>query len=205
MTALSEPNEPATEAAALRREALGLRTENTALRAELAHVKRQLEALKRKLFGSARGEQVSAAQLQLALAELEQENTAQAEAPKEVIAYTRREPRPAEAQARLPEELETITEEIDVVPMKVIRRRIVRPVFVRRDQPDRAPLTAALPARVVPGGLPSAGLIAFLLVAKYVDHLPLYAGPGIKRPMPGDGLCRVGAGGTSTAVAQDPA
>lgn len=197
MSPLTEPNQPLADVAALRREAVGLQAENTALRAELTYVKRQLEALKRKLFGTSRGEQVSAAQLQLALAELEQENTAQAEAPKEVIAYSRREPRAAETQARLPEELETITEEIipaevqaepeayrrigeevteeiDVVPMKVIRRRIVRPTFVRRDQPDRAPFTAALPARVVPGGLPSAGLIAFLLVAKYVDHLPLY-------------------------------
>src|SRR5690606_37848136 len=32
------------------------------------------------------------------------------------------------------------------------------------------PFTAPLPPRVVPGGLPAAGLIAFLLVAKYVDH-----------------------------------
>lgn len=57
--------------------------------------------------------------------------------------------------------------------MKVIRRRIVRPKYKRR-APEAVPFTAPLPPRVVPGGLPAAGLVAFLLVAKYVDHLPLY-------------------------------
>jgi len=37
-------------------------------------------------------------------------------------------------------------------------------------------LTAEMPAayRVIPGALPSAGLLAYLLVAKYCDHLPFY-------------------------------
>ena len=174
-----------------------LRGEIAEHKAELTYLQRQLEALKRKLFGQSRGEQISAAQLQLALNELDREEAQQQEAAKEVIAYTRRRPSPEQALTRLPENLETITEEIipeevqaepdayerigeevseqlDVLPMKVIRRRIVRPKFKRKAQPDAVPFTAALPPRVVPGGLPAAGLIAFLLVAKYVDHLPLY-------------------------------
>lgn len=166
------------------------------LLAELAYVKRQLEALKRKLFGQTRGEQVSAAQLQLALAELEREAVEHAEVPREVIGYSRRRS-PPEETPRLPENLETITEElvppevqaepeaferigeevteeIDVLPMKVIVRRIVRPKFKRKSRRDAVPQIAALPPRVIPGGLPGAGLIAFLLVAKYIDHLPLY-------------------------------
>jgi transposase len=167
------------------------------LNGELAYVKRQLEALKRKLFGAARSERISETQLQLAITELEREIAEHEEAAKEVIGYTRRRPQPEQAEARLPEELETVTEEIipeevraepeaferigeevteevDVLPMKVIRRRIVRPKFKRKATPDAVPFTAPLPPRVVPGGLPAAGLIAFLLVAKYVDHLPLY-------------------------------
>ncbi|MGY8717580.1 MAG: IS66 family transposase [Verrucomicrobiia bacterium] len=167
------------------------------LESELLYVRRQLEALKRKLFGQSRSEQVSAAQLQLALQELEQEALAQLAATREVVGYTRERARPEAAATKLPEELETITEEIipaevqaepeaferigeevteelDVLPMKVIRRRIVRPKFKRKVGAKTEILTAPLPARVVPGGLPAAGLIAFLLVAKYVDHLPLY-------------------------------
>ena len=171
--------------------------EKRELLAELDCVRRQLEALKRKLFGQSRGEKMSEGQLQLALSELEKEQAEQTQAAKEVIGYTRRRPDPEEATARIPEELETITEEIipeevqaepqayerigeevteelDVLPMKVIRRRIVRPKFKRKGSLDAVPFTAALPARVIPGGIPAAGLIAFLLVAKYVDHLPLY-------------------------------
>ncbi|WED66365.1 IS66 family transposase [Synoicihabitans lomoniglobus] len=174
-----------------------LGTELKALNAEMAYMQRQLEALKRKLFGQSRGEQVSEAQLNLALDEMERERAQQEEVPKEVIGYARRRPQAEESQARLPEDLETITEEIipeevraepeayerigeevteelDVQPMKVIRRRIVRPKFKRKGQAAAAPFIAPLPARVIPGGLPAAGLIAFLLVAKYVDHLPLY-------------------------------
>ena len=167
------------------------------LASELVYVKRQLEALKRKLFGQSRGEKISEAQLQLALEAMEREIAEHAQVPKEVLGYNRRKPKPEEATARLPEELETVTEEIvpeevqaepeayerigeevteevDVLPMKVIRRRIVRPKFKRKATPGAVLFTAALPPRVVPGGLPAAGLIAFLLVAKYIDHLPLY-------------------------------
>jgi len=163
----------------------------------LVYVRRQWEALKRKLFGQSRSEQVSAAQLQLALQEMQQEALAQLAATTEVVGYTRERARPEAPATKLPEELEPITEEIipaevsadpeaferigeevteelDAVPMKVIRGRIVRPKFKRKAGAATEILVAPLPARVVPGGLPAAGLIAFLLVAKYVDHLPLY-------------------------------
>jgi transposase len=51
-------------------------------------------------------------------------------------------------------------------------------------------VVAAAPARAVSGGYASAGLLAWVMIAKYVEHLPLYAGSGIKRPMPDAGLCR---------------
>lgn len=164
---------------------------------EITYLKRQIEALKRKIFGAARSERISDAQLQLALDELQKEASEQEEVPAEVISYHRRKARREEPVARLPEDIEVVTEEIipeevkaapeqyerigeevteelDVVPMKFIKRRIVRPKFKRLGQPDAAPFVAPLPARVVPGGLPAAGLIAHLIVAKYVDHLPLY-------------------------------
>ena len=80
---------------------------------------------------------------------------------------------------------------MDVTPPKLFKREIVRPKF--RHRLDRArPLTLApAPPRPAPGGYTSAGLIAWILLAKYVDHHPFYAGNGIKRTMPGPGLCRV--------------
>lgn len=140
---------------------------------------------------------MSEAQLHFALAELEREALAQREANKDVMGLHPSADPLGAVVAKLPEELETITEEIipeevqaepeaferigeemteelDVLPMKVIRRRIVRPKSKRKSQAETVIVTAALPPRVVPGGLPAAGLIAYLLVGKYVVHLPLY-------------------------------
>ncbi|MCH6259464.1 hypothetical protein MLD52_23110, partial [Puniceicoccaceae bacterium K14] len=79
------------------------------LQGELAYVRRQMEALKRKLFDSPASEKVSDEQLQLALSDLEKE---QVESEKEVIGYCRRKPKAKEAISKLPEDIETIVEEI---------------------------------------------------------------------------------------------
>ena len=67
-----------------------------------------------------------------------------------------------------------ITEELDIEPTRFIKRVIVRPKYVRRGVVDREPVIAKLPPRIMPGGIPSAGLLAFIIVSKYADHLPLY-------------------------------
>jgi transposase len=114
-----------------------------------------------------------------------------------------------EAVQRDPEVYERIGEErtfeIDLTPARLVKREIVRPKYRHRLDRTRAPLLAAAPARSVPGGYASAGLIASIVIGKYVDHLPLYAGRGIKGSMPGDGLCRIGAGDASTTTPRHPA
>ena len=199
-----------------------LREENAVLRAQIAWLKKQL-------FGPGKGEKLERAQLLLQLGELEK--LAAAARPVETITYERpagpapKRTLPAESFAHLPvkETVEIVPEavraapelyekigeertfEVDVVPPQLFKREIVRPKFRHCLDRNRAPLLAPAPKRVVTGGFASAGLIAWALTAKFCDHLPLYAGPGIKRVMPGDGLCRVRAGGASTAVAQHPA
>ena len=66
------------------------------------------------------------------------------------------------------------TFEVDLVPPQLFKREIVRPKYRHRLDPNRAPLLAPAPPRVVAGGFASAGLIAWALTAKYCDHLPLY-------------------------------
>ena len=94
---------------------------------------------------------------------------------------------------------------IDPGSPRLVRREIVRPKYRHRLDRSRPPLVAPAPARVVPGGYASAGLLAWVALSKYVDHVPLYAAIGIKRPMPGGGLCRVSAAGASTVTARHPA
>jgi transposase len=50
----------------------------------------------------------------------------------------------------------------------------VRPKFRRKTQCQLPPIVAPAPATPLVGGLPAAGLLAHLLVGKYIDHLPLY-------------------------------
>ncbi|MEM9159871.1 MAG: IS66 family transposase [Verrucomicrobiota bacterium] len=174
-----------------------LETENRDLFSENGYLKRQIEALKRKLFGSPACERISDAQLTLALAELDQEQAEQAATEKEVIGYARRKPRSAEAVAKIPEDIETVTveivpeevkadpeayqrigeettKELDVVPMRFVQRVTVRPKFVKKADIDAVPFIAELPPRLIPGGIPAAGLVAQIIVWKYADHMPLY-------------------------------
>lgn len=169
-----------------------LRHENAVLRAQVAW-------FQKRFFGGGKNEKLDQAQLRLKLAEVEDARTAVTERT-EQIAYERtkgaRAPRPTAAETfahvpvtetveivpepvkRAPELYEKIGEErtfeIDVLPPKLVKREIVRPKYRHRLDRNRAPMVAAAPARVVPGGYASAGLVAWIVISKYVDHLPLY-------------------------------
>ena len=69
---------------------------------------------------------------------------------------------------------EEVTELLDITPAKFFRHRIVRVKFRRKVQRHLPPIVAPAPATPLVGGLPAAGLLAHLLVGKYIDHLPLY-------------------------------
>jgi transposase len=168
------------------------------LRGEIVVLRQQIEWLKQQLFGPGKSETQDRAQLLLKLAELEK-LTAPAK-PVETITYERakapREPRilPAETFAHLPvhESVEIIppavqaepdlyerigeerTFEVDVIAPRLVKREIVRPKYRHRLDRSRAPLVAPAPARAVAGGYASAGLLAWIALSKYVDHLPLY-------------------------------
>jgi len=167
-----------------------LRQENAVLRAQIAW-------LQKELFGPGKSETLDRAQLLLKLGELEK--LAAASAPKQTITYERtvskeKRPLPAENFARLPvqEVVEIVPEpvraepeayerigeerafEVDVVPPKLFKREIVRPKFKRKADREQPPVVAPAPARAVAGGYASAGLLAWIALSKYVDHLPLY-------------------------------
>lgn len=69
---------------------------------------------------------------------------------------------------------EEVTELLDITPAKFFKRRIVRPKFRRKECRHLPPIVAPAPATPLVGGLPAPGLLAHLLVGKYIDHLPLY-------------------------------
>lgn len=68
---------------------------------------------------------------------------------------------------------EEVTQLLDYTPGRFFCRRIVRPVYVSAHDPDRAPIRAPLPPRMVEKGGYGAGLMSEIVTAKYADHLPL--------------------------------
>lgn len=173
--------------------------ENRALRrqqekdaATIREQQRRIDQLLKMHYGGARNEAVPRNQLELMLtgfpAVLEEApaaprtaNPARADAP--------RHPRRALDDARLPtretvivpEEVnadpqgwtrlgEERTTQLDYEPGKLFRHVIIRPRYVRREEFAIAPL----PAQAIDKGMVGAGLLAWLLMSKFVDHMPLY-------------------------------
>jgi transposase len=67
-----------------------------------------------------------------------------------------------------------ITEIIDLEPAKFIKIKQIFPRFVRKGDRTGAPLTAPRPKRVLLGGLASVRLLVHIILAKYLEHTPLY-------------------------------
>ncbi len=68
---------------------------------------------------------------------------------------------------------EEVTEQLDYLPARFLRRRIIRKKYVKRDEPHQAPIIAALNT-LQERSIAAPGLLAQIIVAKYCDHLPLY-------------------------------
>lgn len=160
----------------------------------------QIAWLQKQLFGAGKGEKFDRLTAEMKFEELQNLLEQAGEAQAKLVQYERREkarekrPVPAETFAHLPvaETVEILpdevkaepgayerigeekTFEVDVVPPKLFKREIVRPKFRRRDDRGLPPVIAPAPARPVTGGYASAGLLAWIALGKYVDHLPLY-------------------------------
>ena len=69
---------------------------------------------------------------------------------------------------------EECTERLDLIPAKLIRRRTVRPVYACGSCKDQSPVQAPMPPQVIEKGLCGPGLLAHVVLSKYIDHRPLY-------------------------------
>lgn len=163
------------------------------LEKENQELRRRLDKFIRMYFGRTRSEAISADQLELALQGL---GTVLSQAVQHIAPLERplrqvgqRHPRRALDDMRLeeretciePEEVkadpegwtrlgEERTTQLDYEPGRLFRHVIIRPRYVRKEQFAIAPL----PAQPIDKGMVGAGLLAWLLMSKYSDHLPLY-------------------------------
>lgn len=67
---------------------------------------------------------------------------------------------------------EDISEQLDVEPARFFVRRHIRPQYACRT--CETVTAAPVPAALIDGGLAAPGLHAWVLIQKYLDHLPLY-------------------------------
>ncbi|HAQ70046.1 MAG TPA: IS66 family transposase [Flavobacteriales bacterium] len=160
------------------------------LRQENAFLKEELAQLKRMIFGSKKERFIPVDSAQGLLFDANQEEV---EPEIEEIAYSREKPSKKNKAKRLllpahlprkeeiiePENLtensarigEKITEVLEYTPGKFFVTKTVRPVYKQKTGEMRV---AELPTQVIPNGNAGASILAYLMVSKFIDHLPYY-------------------------------
>jgi transposase len=165
-----------------------------ALAMELVHTKHELEQLKRMIFGSKSERFIPAKdpnQLDLGFEdEKTQPDTQQGSI---AVNRTHKKQKKEKGHSRLPlpdhlprQEYiiepegdmkgarkigEEVTEILEYIPGTLIVKRYIRPKYV---MPDETLVIAELPSLPIPRGNAGPGLLAHILVGKFVDHLPFY-------------------------------
>lgn len=162
-------------------------------REKSAELQRQLELLRRMQFGQKRERFEDPNQMALPLDIAQEVLQEQEEVVRQEITYSRakkKHPGRAKLPDHLPvEEIEIypkgdlsdkvcigkeVTDVLDHVPGYFKIKRYIRYKYAAKDR-DTAQITIGeLPERIIDKGIPSEGLLATILVDKYVDHLPLY-------------------------------
>jgi len=180
---------------ALAKEVVVLRSETARLEREMALItelyQQRLADLRRRLYGPS-SEKADAKQLELAYESVRDDENLAQDAPPEPKPAS--EPRRGGGRRPAPRNLpverivldvpeaeriglvkirEEVTEEIDYLPSRFIRRQYVRPVYADPAKTS-VPVMASLPARVIPQSGAGVGLLSHVVVSRFTDHLPYY-------------------------------
>lgn len=185
---------------ALARRETELHAANTKIQAlvlELAHLRRMrfgvkseaLSAQSRDLFEETLASDIAAAEAYLAAQAAAQSPASESTAPKPPRARAGRQPLP-EHLPRIehrhePESCtcdqcgadrvcigEDISEQLDVEPARFFVHRHIRPQYACRSCETVS--AAPIPPAVIDAGLAAPGLLTWVVISKYLDHLPLY-------------------------------
>lgn len=162
---------------------------NVILEQEIAYLKEELAQLKRMVFGSKKERFIPSDTTQQSLFDCTDEAV---EPQKETVTYQREKSGKKGKAKRLllpahllreeeiiePEGINTdstkigekISEVLEYTPGKLFVKKTVRPVYKQGDQVK----VADLPTQVISGGNAGASLLSYLLVSKFIDHLPFY-------------------------------
>lgn len=176
------------------------RTKIQALTLELAHLKRMRYGVKSEtldaeacdLFQETLAADIAAAQLELArkqaeatpalpVAKLPRERAGRQALPDHLPRIEHRHEPESCTCGQCGQEMvligEDVSEQLDVEPAKFFVHRHIRPQYACRGCQTVA--AAPIPPAVIDGGMAAVGLLAWVIVGKYLDHLPLYRLEGI--------------------------
>lgn len=171
------------------------KAEYQSMKQQIELLNHQLSELKRMVFGAKRERFVLTDSNQGSLFDLHTQEIKPE--PEEEITYTRNKPSSKKQPLRLelaphlprreeiiePEGLqegaikigEAVTEILEYDPATVYVRKIVRPKYITSSNDEQTIITIAdLPTLPIPKGNAGAGILAYILVSKFVDHLPFY-------------------------------
>ena len=160
---------------------------------EKAELQRLVDLLRRMQFGQKRERFEDPNQISLPLNVEAEVLEKQEEVLKEEITYSRTKKKHP-GRAKLPEHLaveeieihpqgdlsnlvcigKETTDVLDYVPGYFKIKRYIRYKYATKDKDNTHISIGQLPERIIDKGIPSEGLLATILVDKYVDHLPLY-------------------------------
>jgi len=158
-------------------------------------LKRELAELKRLIYGAKSERFIPVDPKQGVLFDIPAEEPVESE--KVEITYTRKKKEEKKQALRLelpahlprveeiiePENLphdakkigETITEILEFEEATIYVRRIIRPKFIVSSDDEQTQIVVAeLPSLPIPKGNAGPGLLAYILISKFVDHLPFY-------------------------------
>lgn len=162
---------------------------------QVDYLKAQVEQYKRMLFGQKRERfEAEANQLSLPFEATQEQVLVQEEQLLEKVEYVRKKQKTSAHKGRvaLPDHLpveeieiypegdlsqmscigKEITEELECIPAKLYIKRYIRYKYANKNK--EGVLIGELPERIIDKGIPGPGLLASILVDKYMDHLPLY-------------------------------
>jgi hypothetical protein len=146
---------------AVERERDELRSANGALKDEVATLRWQLEKLRKVVFGPGKNEKLDRAQLTLALKELEAA-VAAAERPAQAVSYERRAPAAAAERRAAEKQFEKLpVQEVVVIEPEAVKADPEAYEKISEERTFEVEIVAPAPARAVPGGHASAGLLAW--------------------------------------------
>ena len=67
---------------------------------------------------------------------------------------------------------DVITQTIEYTPASLFIKRIIRPVYVKKD--EEKIVMGSLPSRPLPKAIAEASLLTHIIISKFIDHLPFY-------------------------------